>query len=192
MIIEIPDGYRFEFNETSHGSQLSWFDCKKGWEQIGVGLFLMFWLGGWVVGEIFAVKQILEDMVNKNIDFDIVFWLAGWTIGGTFALVQLFNLFGPIKCSRLVFMSGNAFLFEQGSYLRRFIDSNGNEQKNVKRGKKHGVFEHNQIANLQIERVGERQRLTNDYKSNRIEVGKGLSEPEREWLYNLLKKHIKN
>jgi len=40
-----------------------------------------------------------------------------------------------------------------------------------------------------LERIGERQRLSFDYKSQRIEVGKGVTEPEREWLFQELKKY---
>jgi hypothetical protein len=39
-----------------------------------------------------------------------------------------------------------------------------------------------QIANVRLERVGERQRLTLDHGADRIEIGTCLREPEREWL----------
>lgn len=43
------------------------------------------------------------------------------------------------------------------------------------------------LAEFKLERVGGRQRLTIDYGADRIEIGYGLREPEREWLAARLK-----
>jgi len=56
--------------------------------------------------------------------------------------------------------------------------------------KKHGVFERSNIGNVIVERIRERQRLSFDFKSQRIETGTGLTDPEREWLCEELKKYI--
>jgi hypothetical protein len=40
--------------------------------------------------------------------------------------------------------------------------------------------------------MGKRHRLSFDYKSQRIEIGKDLTEPEREWLFEELKKYTGN
>jgi hypothetical protein len=45
------------------------------------------------------------------------------------------------------------------------------------------------IINLKLERVGEKQKLSFDYEADRIEIGETLTEPEREWLYEILKEH---
>jgi hypothetical protein len=50
-------------------------------------------------------------------------------------------------------------------------------------------LETSQMNNLRLERAGERQRLTFDYGRERIEIGCTLSEPEREWLYGVLREH---
>jgi hypothetical protein len=50
-------------------------------------------------------------------------------------------------------------------------------------------IETSQLDSLRLERIGERQRLTFDHGRERIEVGKTLSEPEREWLYQIIKDH---
>ncbi|MCL5773623.1 MAG: hypothetical protein M1536_04515 [Firmicutes bacterium] len=49
-------------------------------------LFLLFWLGGWFTGEIFAVKQLIKGAPSKGIDAFLLFWLCGWTLGGAFVL----------------------------------------------------------------------------------------------------------
>lgn len=43
-----------------------------------------------------------------------------------------------------------------------------------------------ELAEFELERVGERQRLTVDHGADRIEIGAGLREPEREWLAETL------
>jgi hypothetical protein len=45
------------------------------------GVFLLFWLGGWVMGETSAITQ--TDVREGRCL--IIFWLGGWTIGGIFA-----------------------------------------------------------------------------------------------------------
>ena len=42
---------------------------------------------------------------------------------------------------------------------------------------------------LNLERIGERQKLFFVYGGRRIEIGDSLSEPEREWLYEIIKEH---
>jgi len=43
-----------------------------------------------------------------------------------------------------------------------------------------------ELPPFQLERAGERQRLTFDRGADRIEIGACLREPEREWLFDLL------
>ena len=47
-------------------------------------LFLLAWLGGWVMGEVTVSKQLLNSTAKTPIAF-LSFWLVGWTIGGTLA-----------------------------------------------------------------------------------------------------------
>jgi hypothetical protein len=44
------------------------------------------------------------------------------------------------------------------------------------------------IRGFVLERVGERQRLCFDQGADRLEIGAGLREPEREWLFAVLRK----
>ncbi len=52
-------------------------------------VFLAAWLGGWAIGEYFALTQILglgdSNLEGFALGF-IIFWLIGWTIGGFFAI----------------------------------------------------------------------------------------------------------
>jgi hypothetical protein len=49
--------------------------------------FLTIWLGGWFVGEIFAVFGLLAAAIKEPPEAAfLLVWLCGWTLGGAFAL----------------------------------------------------------------------------------------------------------
>jgi hypothetical protein len=43
------------------------------------------------------------------------------------------------------------------------------------------------VGKIVLERVGERQRLSVDVGADRVEIGPWLTEPEREWLADVLR-----
>ena len=103
----------------------------------------------------------------------------------------LWSSLHPYKPTRLSYLIDGNVKFEPGIDLKRYIDSDGDEVSTVvRKGEKHGVCERSHIGNVMLERIGERQRLSFDFKSQRIEIGKGLTEPEREWLCEELRKYI--
>lgn len=70
-------------------------------------LFLTAWMGGWVMGENFAVRSLFHPKGESQLDYFLWFWLIGWTIGGAFALLGLLWLVAgreilTISNSRLV------------------------------------------------------------------------------------------
>jgi hypothetical protein len=54
-------------------------------------LFLLFWLGAWVVGFNSAASVLLS---GQRAPF-VVFWLGGWTIGGVLAALFLYRVLRP-------------------------------------------------------------------------------------------------
>lgn len=56
-------------------------------------LFLLFWLGGWYIGEVSALEMLANR--RSGADLFMLFWLGGWTIGGLFAFgFIIWSLFG--------------------------------------------------------------------------------------------------
>jgi hypothetical protein len=51
-------------------------------------LFLGAWLGGWAMGEAFAVRQLFLSSRPEPIAAQafLLFWLVAWTVGGAFAM----------------------------------------------------------------------------------------------------------
>lgn len=53
-----------------------------------VMLFLLLWLCGWLLGEVSAIRALLEPESTAAGSF-LLLWLAGWTLGGGFAIYCL-------------------------------------------------------------------------------------------------------
>lgn len=56
------------------------------------GVFILFWLGGWAVGEVSAARRLLTMPVGGGTAF-LVFWLCAWTVGGLFAMLSIRRVF---------------------------------------------------------------------------------------------------
>jgi len=57
--------------------------AKKNWLLI---IFLGGWLGGWFLGETFAIVAVIGILRGNPASLFILFWLIAWTAGGLFAL----------------------------------------------------------------------------------------------------------
>ena len=118
----------------------------------------------------------------------LIFWLAGWTVGGVFCATMIFKLARPARPEKLT-LDGLYLLYEPGTEaVAPFWNQNRNQNPFAMfRPKKSHKVGKNQIGEIRIDRVGERQRLSFDQGARRIEVGEHLHEPEREWLLAVLK-----
>ncbi len=102
----MADASRITIRETPDG--LGIYNPTR--RNVGVVLFLMLWLTGWAVGEVFAAHALLSDEAGFAGLFLLV-WLTFWTIGGFFAIsVVLWHLFGVEK----LFITGGALVREIG------------------------------------------------------------------------------
>lgn len=73
-------------------------------------LFLLLWLGGWAVGEYFAVSEIMRSG-NIFTDAFLLVWVTFWTIGGAFCWwIVLWSLFG----SERLFVTSGALVVSKG------------------------------------------------------------------------------
>lgn len=59
---------------------------KKNWPVI---IFLTAWMGGWVMGEIFAISTLFFGSTPLLANAFLLFWLTGWTVGGLFFISVL-------------------------------------------------------------------------------------------------------
>ncbi len=83
--MERPYSGRATLNENLREFSIE-IPAKRNWFVV---IFLTAWLGGWVMGELFAIAALtgfLGDTVEIAGSFFILFWLIGWTVGGYFAI----------------------------------------------------------------------------------------------------------
>lgn len=83
--MERPYSGRAKINESIRGFSIE-ISPKRNWFVI---IFLTGWLGGWLMGELFALGAVtgfLGDSFESAGSFFILFWLIAWTAGGFFAI----------------------------------------------------------------------------------------------------------
>lgn len=49
----------------------------------------MAWMGGWVMGETFAIGTIFSSGTPIFANAFLLFWLTGWTVGGAFVMYMI-------------------------------------------------------------------------------------------------------
>jgi hypothetical protein len=184
-----PAGSCFQTDEDDLGQpRLSWLPAASligRW--FGAG-FLAFWLCGWLAGEVFATKALVE-MIGNGIAngfagfewFGALFltgWLGFWTFGGIAAMFALRAMIRRPQAERLTFGDGE-LRYEPGTLA-------GGEH-GTSWGDPRRVIPRDELGPIKLDGELGRQRLTLDHGADRIEIGACLREPEREWLARILK-----
>ncbi|HEX8249719.1 MAG TPA: hypothetical protein VF599_16190 [Pyrinomonadaceae bacterium] len=175
-----------DFNRTV----IWWKNPRGGASRYLIALFMLGWLGGWAMGEYFALMQVL----SGNPNLFILFWLIAWTAGGVFAMRHIYFLLRPTKAEKII-LDTTSLIFEAGTTPFGGVSFQGfNKRRNNEdddalpvNSKSKYIVPKTDVGAIKLERVGERQRLTFDYGAERVEVGFFLKEPEREWLFSVLK-----
>lgn len=104
---------RITIRETADGLGID----NPSHRQMPVILFLLLWLGGWSVGEYFALNEIFRGGTPLAADLFLIVWVTFWTLGGAAAwYFVLWQLFGVER----LFITGGALVREAGLWrLRR-------------------------------------------------------------------------
>lgn len=84
-MIEKPSTGRAEIYKNGHSIEIH-IPTKKSWPAV---IFLMAWLGGWLMGEVTAISQIFDEDSPGFAKAFLFVWITMWTVGGGFALVVL-------------------------------------------------------------------------------------------------------
>lgn len=80
--------------------------------KIGLILFMIVWLGGWSVGEFFALTEIFGSGSPFAVDLFLLVWVTVWTFGGVIVWsVVAWQLFGVEK---LFLIDGGGIVTERG------------------------------------------------------------------------------
>jgi hypothetical protein len=185
----VPLGSTIEVIEDFDDRIYRWKPPTGGMLRFLIAGFLALWLCAWTIGFFAAFLQILTSNANAPRLF-LVIWLAMWSIGGIFAMLMLYLLIRP-PFPESVKLTQDAFHYNSGSvslivlfnplYLLRQSDPTAVFRR-IFTGRRRVNIPKNELGNVVLERIGERQRLYFDHGADRIEIGEHLREPEREWL----------
>jgi len=151
---------------------------------------LFLWLCGWTCAGISLIQKLLADPISWS---KRISWLIGWFVGEAVVISILYFILRPKKPSVLT-LSPGYFEYETGTRPFDIISGiKGNQP--IKElwalykglGNKTYRIKEPEAKMLNLERIGERQKLFFVCEGRRIEIGDSLSEPEREWLYAIMK-----
>ena len=152
------------------------------------GVFLLFWLGGWVMGETSAITQLTS---GKGGAF-IIFWLGGWTVGGILAALTAYQIFRPTVPETLQLKRGS-IAYDSG--VPPFELNKSTRNKGIRdywssllSKRLRADLDRQQLQTLRLRETETGNRLTIDLGAQRVELASGDSEVEREWLARLLAK----
>ena len=171
---EFTDGYQTIVVPHKQASAFRYF----------IGAFLLLWLGGWSVGLVTAVTELLSAMEPF-----LIIWLVGWTLGGAFAFYMIYRLFRKpvpealhLTLPNLTFDTGVPPLdLKFGTrYSMEYWKTLFHRRKKIE-------FTPLELQSLRLRETDSGNRLTIDRGADRIDIATGATEVEREWLYNMLK-----
>lgn len=85
--METPYNGQAILNDTLNGLEII-IPAKRNWVLI---IFLGAWLGGWTIGESFAIGTLIgfSDYDLGFANLFMLFWLCGWTVAGFFVVKTL-------------------------------------------------------------------------------------------------------
>jgi hypothetical protein len=153
-----------------------------------VGLFLLFWLGGWFV----ALSNTVPKVMSGNAPPFLFFWLGGWTVGGLFAMVFLYQVVRP-SIPESLRLTHSGVIYDSGRPPFQFQYYHGQRSakdawKSIFPKRMLATLERRKLQTLRLRETPEGNRLTVDADSQRLDIAQSAGEVEREWLYQVLAK----
>jgi hypothetical protein len=137
-------------------------------------VLMVLWLCGWAWALVWPAGQV----ANGEATFFLVSWLGLWTVGGGIFAWALWASFRPAR-PESVRLEAEVLRHDPGGRSWCWGRRESRDPIQVARS---------DIREFVLERVGERQRLWLDRGTDRLEIGAGLREPEREWLFAVLQR----
>jgi hypothetical protein len=159
--------------------------AKKNWLLI---IFISAWLGIWLMGETFALGEVLKSLAGNPPPpgLFILLWLAGWTAAGFFVFrTLLWNLVGKeiitVGQGRLSIAKSGLLFFKPKVY-------DLNELRNIRVQEENpvgGTFFGGQRNNLDAFNLSSTIRF--DYGLKTVKFAGGIDEAEAKFIVDKLK-----
>jgi hypothetical protein len=179
--MERPYPGRAIINNTFNGLEVI-IPSKKNWL---VTIFLFGWLGGWSMGEYFALTELIKPIEKLDPGrLFIAFWLVAWTVGGFFAFsVFIWNLIGKevilftsnqieVKKIGTLFFKPKTFSLAEAKHFRA-VDMH---YDSTERGRRNNQGPFDSTGSIHF-----------DYGLQTVQIASGIGVPEAELIFEKLK-----
>ena len=150
-----------------------------GMGSLTLGSLLLF-LGFWAMAFLRALGSLLA---GEPFGLFLVFWLLLWSMGGAgvgYAVIRMLRQPIPMK----ILLNKPNLSIDTGSPPFVFSYTGGWSQ--LKSTRKFFEVQPDLVKTLALKKTPGGNRLTIDVGTERVEIGTGLSEEERVWIYNYL------
>jgi len=185
--MKIPEGSKIRVEQSNYDKALVIPYGSGGVQRYFIGLFLLFWLGGWF----FGFKSAAVEVLSGKASWFLVFWLAGWSVGGFFAAYSLFRMFRPAINESITLLPAS-IKYDSGipPFQTNFNFTNQKDAWKSMFPKRTRIeIDKEQLKSLSLRETDSGNRLTIDAGTKRIDIGIGASEVEKEWLFKTLKEN---
>ena len=151
-----------------------------------IGIFLLFWMGGWFMGFTSAFSKI----ASGEGDIFLIFWLGGWSVGGLFASYMIYRVFKKSVPEQLL-LNRPSLSLDTGVPPLKFNFGMGNQKeywKSMFPKRKHIEFGPPELKTMELRETDRGNRLTIDKGTERVAIAVSATEIEREWLFSYLQR----
>lgn len=182
-----PQGSAIEVDTLNGYQHFSIPHGKGGPMRYFVGIFLLFWMGGWFMGFTSAFTQIISGDAGAF----IVVWLGVWSLGGLYAGYLIYRLFKRSIPEQLL-LNRPSLSFDNGVPPLRLefgMRVQKDYWKTIFPKRKRIEFSPQELKTMELRETDSGNRLTIDKGAERVEIAIGATEIEREWLFNYLQKN---
>ena len=184
MILKPPDGSKISVTTEGIDPVIVVPHGSASAIRYFVGLFLLFWLGGWFVG----FSSTISTLASGKFHLFLVFWLGGWTLAGIAVVLCLYRIFRPsIPESLRLMLQGVRYDSGIPPFQMNPVNQM-NSWKTLFPKRTRVDIDRQKLKSLRLRETEAGNRLTVDAGAARLDIAPSASEVEREWLYQVLAK----
>jgi hypothetical protein len=184
MILKPPDGSKISVTTEGNDPVIVVPHGSASAMRYFVGLFLLFWLGGWFVG----FSSTIWTLASGKFHPFLVFWLGGWTLAGIAVVLCLYRIFRPsIPGSLRLMLQGVRYDSGIPPFQMNPVNQM-NSWKSLFPKRTRVDIDRQKLKSLRLRETEAGNRLTVDAGAARLDIAQSASEVEREWLYQVLAK----
>ena len=190
-MVDVPDkpaGSIIQEREDPDARMYFWRAPTAGIQYTLIKCFGIAFLSAWAIALATMVIVLLWNPAVRS-DADFLIGLAGLTIGGGLTMVLLYFMLRAPRAESVT-LGRDRFRHDPGGRALRLFDLTCLPAPSFAhitwgealRRPRPIELDEGDVDAVVLERVGERQRLRFDHGADRVEIGRCLREPEREWL----------